>query len=271
MKGKIVFLWIFSFIFTVAIAYYQRKTGPTYPVMGKAEIAGQKVKYRLIRTNDSGKDAKVKVKNVNEGINGQIRYKRLGTNDEWITIAMLRDGQMLSGDLPSQPPAGKLMYQVTLISGNEQVLLNDEPAVIRFKGSVPVWVLIPHIIFMFTAMMMSTRTGLEAVAKGKKTLYFARVTMVTLFIGGLILGPIVQKYAFGAFWTGWPFGKDLTDDKTLFAFIFWALAVWRLYRNRENRIWPIIAMSILLMVYLIPHSMFGSELDYSSGAVVTGK
>jgi hypothetical protein len=30
-------------------------------------------------------------------------------------------------------------------------------------------------------------------------------------------------------------------------------------------------MIVLLLVYLIPHSMFGSSLDYSTGTVVTGK
>ncbi len=41
----------------------------------------------------------------------------------------------------------------------------------------------------------------------------------------MILGPIVQKYAFGELWTGIPFGWDLTDNKTLIAFLFWILAV----------------------------------------------
>jgi hypothetical protein len=41
----------------------------------------------------------------------------------------------------------------------------------------------------------------------------------------MILGPVVQYYAFGEFWTGVPFGWDLTDNKTLVAVIFWALAV----------------------------------------------
>jgi hypothetical protein len=164
-----------------------------------------------------------------------------------------------------------LIYHVELVSGNQSVLLNDEPTVIRFKGDVPAWVLIPHILIMFTAMMMSTRTGLEAIAKSKKTYAYSLVTLVTLFIGGLILGPVVQKFAFDAYWTGWPFGGDLTDNKTLVAFIFWAIAAWRLKKNPENRTWPIIAMFVLLAVYLIPHSMFGSSLDYSTGTVMTGK
>ena len=271
MNTKILLLWVFSFIFTVGIAYYQRKTGPTYPVKGKVEIAGFTVKYKLLRSHGGEDDAEITLKNVDNSLEGMIKYKRLGTNDEWASFAMKRDGRNLVGFLPHQPPAGKLMYQVSLTSGNESVILNEEPTVIRFKGDVPAWVLIPHIFIMFIAMMMSTRTGLEALAGGKKTYSYAWITLGTLFAGGLILGPIVQKYAFGDYWTGVPYGYDLTDNKTLIAFIFWAIAVWRLFRKPENRTWPVVAMVILLLVYLIPHSMFGSQLDYGSGSVVTGK
>jgi hypothetical protein len=271
MRTNTILLWIFSFIFTISIAYYQRKTGPTHAINDKTEFAGHTVKYKLIRSHGGDEDAKIILKNVDESIEGLIKYKRYGTDDEWVSFAMQRDGKNLTGFLPHQPPAGKLMYHLALTSGDESVLLNDEPTVIRFKGAVPAWALIPHIIIIFTAMMMSTRTGLEALIRGKKTYPYAIITMVTLLAGGLILGPIVQKYAFGAFWTGWPFGQDLTDNKTLVAFIFWAVAVWRLSRNPGNRLWPVLAMIVLLMVYLIPHSMFGSELDYSSGTVVTGK
>jgi len=271
MKIKIILLWIFSFVFTVGIAYYQRKTGPTQPVSGKAEIAGQTVNYKLIRSHGGDDDAEVIIKNVDKSLDGLIKYKRFGTEDEWVSSAMQRDDQYLIGYLPHQPPAGKLIYQVEVTHGTERVKLNEESTVIRFKGAVPAWVLIPHIIFMFIAMLISTRTGLEALARGKNSYPYAWITLVTLFIGGLILGPIVQKYAFGDYWTGVPFGYDLTDNKTLIAFIFWAIAVWRLFRKPENRTWPVVAMIVLLLVYLIPHSMFGSQLDYSSGSVVTGR
>lgn len=271
MKINTPLLWLFSFIFTVAIAYYQRKTGPTYPITGKVEFAGKVIKYKLLRTKGGEDDAKIIVRNVSGNIVGLVMYKRFNTDDQWTSFAMISEGGDLVGYLPNQPPAGKLIYQVGLTDGERSIFLNNEPAVIRFKGDVPSWALIPHIIIMFTAMMMSTRTGLEAIFKGKRTYGFAWITMLTLFAGGLILGPVVQKYAFGAYWTGWPFGNDLTDNKTLVAFIFWAVAVWRLYKKPGNRTWPLIAMIVLLLVYLVPHSMFGSELDYSSGEVVTGR
>jgi hypothetical protein len=84
-----------------------------------------------------------------------------------------------------------------------------------------------------------------------------------IFLGGLVFGPFVQKHAFGDYWTGWPFGTDLTDNKTAFAFIFWLIALYRLYRNRGERLWVIIASLVLLAVYMIPHSMLGSEIDHT--------
>jgi ABC-type transport system involved in cytochrome c biogenesis permease subunit len=79
----------------------------------------------------------------------------------------------------------------------------------------------------------------------------------------LVLGPVIQKYAFGAYWTGWPFGHDLTDNKSLVAFIFWIIALVALIRNRSRRLWPVIAAFVMLVVFLIPHSVLGSELDYT--------
>jgi uncharacterized BrkB/YihY/UPF0761 family membrane protein len=84
-----------------------------------------------------------------------------------------------------------------------------------------------------------------------------------LAIGGLILGPIVQKYAFDAYWTGWPFGHDLTDNKSLVAFIFWVIALAMLSRNRVRRTWVVVAAVVTLVVFMIPHSMLGSEIDYT--------
>ncbi len=50
-------------------------------------------------------------------------------------------------------------------------------------------------------------------------------TLFLFIAGGMILGPLVQYFAFGELWTGIPFGWDLTDNKTLIALIFWILAV----------------------------------------------
>ena len=94
-------------------------------------------------------------------------------------------------------------------------------------------------------------------------------TLITLIAGGMILGPAVQKFAFGEFWTGVPFGWDLTDNKTLIALLFWILAVV-MNKKRNTRVYTLVAAVVTLIIFSIPHSMFGSELDYSSGEVTQG-
>jgi len=80
----------------------------------------------------------------------------------------------------------------------------------------------------------------------------------------------MQKYAFGEFWTGVPFGFDLTDNKTLIAFLALAFALWHGSKKEDSRWVFVFASLALLAVFLIPHSVLGSELNRDSGQVVTG-
>jgi hypothetical protein len=272
MSGKVSSFvwWVFAVLFTLTIAYYQRTTGPTYPIRGKIIIEDKEFSYKLLTSNDSDQPAKIFIKGPVDEIDGELVYRRYKTTENWKAIEMSAEGDKLVGNLPPEPPAGKLVYSVTLSHKGTNYKLSDEPVVIRFKGPVPGYVLWPHILTMFLAMLFSTRTGIEALRRGKKTFSYAFVTLILLLVGGMILGPVVQKYAFDAYWTGWPFGQDLTDNKTLVAFVAWIIAVIRLRKNRNNRGWAVAAALILLAVYLIPHSMFGSELDYSTGEIGTG-
>ncbi len=260
---KSILLWIGALIFTLATVIYQRATGPTYPVKGDVTINGQHIDYKLIRSFGGDEDALVKIDIPDNEISGTITLKRYLSHDNWSSYPMKMEEGRLIGAIPNQPPAGKVEYVVTLHHNNTDYVLNEEPAIIRFKGEVPKGVLIPHILFMFTALLFSVRVAFELIFRGNKAKLFTTVVIVTMFVGGLILGPLVQKYAFGAFWTGWPFGHDLTDNKTIFVFIFWLIAWFVLRKKPQNKLWPAIAVIIMLAVYAIPHSTLGSEIDHT--------
>jgi hypothetical protein len=262
-KYKSLLIWIFAIVFTLTIAVYQKMTGPTYPVKGTITLNKKEIKYRLPRTSDSETGEKIKVEVADATVKGEFTYKRFKSNDTLTTVAMTREGEYLTAIVPPQPSAGKVQYKITLESGTDKAVLSNDWVVLRYKGAVPLFILIPHVILMFLAMLFSSRTGLEALFKGFSTYRYSFVTLVALFLGGAILGPIVQKYAFGAYWTGWPFGHDLTDNKTLVALIFWGIAFFKLSKNKYDRKWAIIAAVVLLAVYLVPHSVLGSEIDYT--------
>ncbi len=260
---KSTLLFILAIVLTLSAAVYQRLTGPTHPVRGKVEILDETVEFRLLRSHNSTGDAPIELTAKNPKISGFVKLRRYKSNDDWSLHPLKRDGEILTASIPKQPPAGKVMYQISFSDGENEFPLTTEPVIIRFKGAVPSFILIPHILAMFLAMLFTARAGLEAVFKRKKLWFYSATATGSLFIGGIILGPIVQKYAFGAYWTGWPFGHDLTDNKTAFAFIFWLIALWAIYKNKAARIWVIIATFMLFAVYSIPHSAMGSELDYT--------
>jgi hypothetical protein len=284
---KSTFYWILTVIITLSAAYYQRKTGPTYPKSIDITINGVENNLKLIRSLEIGGRSEVKLAIDDTTVSAQIFYKRFKVNEDYQSadfefktypidsklmnnVFKITEESGLFAAIPEQLAAGKLQYYVEIIDKSGKIVLSkDEPIVIRFKDAVPSIVLTPHILLMFIAMLLSTLAGLMALGKHKSYKKYAFLTLIFLLLGGMILGPIVQKYAFGALWTGVPFGWDLTDNKTLIAVLFW---IWAVIVNRKNDkpIITAIAALVLLLVYSIPHSMFGSELDYSSGEMVQG-
>jgi len=259
---KKALLWIFALLLTLAAVYYTRTTGPTKPVKGKVEIAGQTVEYSLIRTFPRPMDAPVRITVIDESVSGYYRYKRTPSHDEWTESPLVRKDKQLIAYLPQQPAAGKVAYQITLTSDDEEALLTADPIVLRFRNNVPAWAMIPHILLMFAAIFLSTRAGLAGIF-AQKTYGLTLATLIVLVAGGLIFGPIVQKYAFGDFWTGWPFGTDLTDNKTAVMFVFWLAAFFRVRKNPRDRWWVLAAAVVTMIAYLIPHSLMGSEIDFT--------
>jgi hypothetical protein len=225
---------------------------------------GKEISYKLKRSEESIGNHRIQILTYDPSIRGFAQWKRNKTNDEWTRVDMKYENGLLSAEIPRQPPAGKLQYRVYLQDSIRTVVLPaDGSIIIRFKGVVPIAVLIFHIVVIFSAMLFSTRTGIEIFAMGPHYTGFAYWTVTLLFVGGMILGPVVQKYAFDAYWTGWPLGNDLTDNKIAIAILSWILAVVALKKSPNPKRWILAAALITLIVFLIPHSLLGSELDYS--------
>lgn len=280
-------LWLLAFIITIGAAYYQRKTGPTYPKHVNVAVNDLSYELKLVRSLGLDERPEVKLQISDTTVRAMLWYKRFRSDDEYVSVPFsykvypvksfimnrifkITEEKGLFAEVPKQPAAGKLQYYFELTdSGETQTLMKETPVVIRFKGAVPGQILVPHILIMFIAMLFSTGAALLALAGMPSYKKYGLWTLILLIAGGMILGPIVQKFAFGSFWTGVPFGWDLTDNKTLIAFLFWILAVVMNLR-KEKPVYTVLAAIVLLLVFSVPHSLFGSELDYSSGQVTQG-
>ena len=263
-------LWILAFLLTVSAAVYQRLTGPTYPIKEVVNTGIQKYPVLLMRSHSGKTDCKLVFVIPDITVKGVLNYRKFPTRDEMIKVDFKREGEKLVGILPNQPPAGKLEYKVEL-SRNEIPLKigSGSPVVIRFTGEVPKIVLGVHIFLMFLAMLLSNITALFSLFNFRSYKILAIFTLVVLLAGGMVLGPIVQKYAFNELWTGAPFGWDLTDNKTLIAILAWVLAIVMI-RKKNSRLWVIAASLITIIIFSIPHSLWGSQLNQETGKIIQG-
>ena len=250
--------WLLAIVITLALSIYQRSTGPTNPKRVTVELDGNSYPLKLPRSGVRH-DAVVTLTGVPSNAVAQLHYRRYPTPDAYTTVDFSWEDGVWKAALPVQPVAGTLQYYLT-VGGKDYP--SDGPVVIRFRNDVPAGILIPHILFMFAAMLFAVYTLLLVLA-GRKYGKWLIITTATLFIGGFVLGPLVQHVAFGPWWTGFPFGSDLTDNKTLVSFLFFLAAVATL-KWKYNKILVCLAVLVMLVIFSIPHSMRGSEYDYAT-------
>lgn len=260
-------LWVLAILVTLASAVYQRMTGPTYPVRGHVVIGGEEVPYRLARSQETTSDQIVRLAVPDKAVSGVMQWRRYPSSEQYKAVTLVRNGETLEGALPRQPAGGKLEYQVRLTRPPEVLIVPPRPAITRFKNPVALYVLIPHVLAMFLGMLWSTRAGLAA-AVGEPVRALTWTALALLVVGGFALGPWMQFQAFGEWWTGVPFGFDLTDNKTLIAIVAWAVAAWRVRAGNSGRLEVAIAALVTLIVFAIPHSAWGTQINWDDAGVV---
>jgi len=278
-----VALWVLATVLMLAAASYQERTGPTYPVHGEIDVNGQAVPYSLPRSETTTRDLRIALPDPGPGATGRVIYRRYPTDEPFTTVPMRRESPSagsptLVAVLPAQPPAGKLEYRVEIETPSGTVRVPAEKGagegarmiVMRYKDPVPIPLLIAHVSCMFFAMLFGMRAALGALVRPRGVARLAWISLGLMTVGGLILGPFVQKHAFGAYWTGIPWGWDLTDNKTLIMWLAWAGAcavLWKTRRHvrtpRSARAAVVLGAMVMTAVYLIPHSFKGSQLDYA--------
>lgn len=267
--------WLLAVVITLVLSIYQRMTGPTYPKKVTIELNGENYKIKMPRSGVQH-DEIIALKGIPQQNHGDsphdsrsvaitrsvpmiLHYRRYPTADEYTTVDFQwKDGEW-QAVLPVQPVGGKLQYYIT-VGGKDYPA--EEPLLIRFRNDVPAGILIPHILLMFAAMLFAVYTFLLVVRR-KAYIKWLLITVGTLFVGGFILGPLVQHAAFGPWWAGFPYGTDLTDNKTLLSFLFFVAALATL-KWKYNKWVVCLAVLFMIVIFSIPHSTYGSEYDYTT-------
>lgn len=202
----------------------------------------------------------------------------------------INNGSNWAGELPSLKKGGRWFYfiEINYKEKSEQKILHipswapDKPlAYVTFKGKPIKVILLFHIIIIMGSAFFLLHSFYFAVnylknqASAVAGLFF-RKTYNSVFWGwilftfsAIVLGYYVAWAAFGVGWSGFPIGKDITDNKSLFTVLYWAVLLFLrsgdkfhigILKNRISEksfcIWLIAGIILTTVVYLVPHSYF---------------
>jgi hypothetical protein len=180
--------------------------------------------------------------------------------------------------LPKLEKGTKIKYWITasnVVGTKVRVPKDPEKfGVLRYKGKASNFVVGAHVVFMFGAfffMVMSFLAAIE-ILRGredkKNAVRAARWVLASSFIGGWPLGFLLNYQTFGTLWEGFPFGYDVTDNKTQVIFILWLVSLflaWGSFIGRgeeKDRLGrkafalAIVACFVIsLALFVLPHSI----------------
>ncbi len=182
------------------------------------------------------------------------------------------------GRLPSREKGERLYYALRVdIPGRDSVRLpreSDSFFLVKYKGDVSGLFLVLHVVFMFGAFffMVQSFWGALRILSGSDgkpgTVRLVQWVILTTFVGGWPIGFILNHQRFGTLWEGFPFGYDITDNKTQIIFLFWIVTVLLVRGSFLGRgescdalgargfAWAVVVSFIVsLTLYMIPHSL----------------
>lgn len=213
-----------------------------------------------------------------EALEPVVRY-RVGKEEALRTVVMTDEGDgMWRAALPEFEKGTKIYYALELLQGGGTVARIPEENVsflfIKYKGKVSAVVLTLHILFMFASFYFMVQSLWSAIgilagrAWKAEAVRHARWVLISSFIGGWPLGFILNYQAFGVVWEGFPFGYDVTDNKTQIMFVFWLVSLLLvrgsfLGRGEERDTLGargfasalILSFIVSLLLFIVPHSL----------------
>ena len=270
---------IVGVVATILLLGVTRIVSTTRPRERVVESGGVRIEHLTVTGQVGPGDPLIEARIVTErSVTPHLIYK-MSREGEMVQIDMTPVGEeRWQARLPSREKGERILYgiAVPLDDGTTVTLPEDGTTLytLKYKGEVSRAVLILHIIFMFVAFYFLIQCLWSAIdvmntGRGKgEAVANARWVFLTTFIGGWPLGFILNYQAFGVIWEGYPFGYDVTDNKTQLIFIFWLVSLLLvrgsfLGRGEEKDLLgprgfataALISFIVSLFLYIVPHSL----------------
>lgn len=175
----------------------------------------------------------------------------------FLEITYLKNNQSFATKIPHWAPNKPLLYVTYEGKPSKSLLL------IHIVTVVGAALFLLHSLYFALNFLMNKNSDL-IIKKVYSSVFWA---WLLFSFSTLLLGYFVAKATFGKGWNGIPIGDDITDNKSLFLSIFWAILLFlagndkfipikKRISEKKFCIWIIIGIIITTLIYLIPHSYF---------------
>ena len=270
---------VLGFILTIALLGLSRRLSTRRPNDLAVEGEGFRLEHRTVTEQVGAGRPDLVLSVTGDGtLEPVVRY-RVGGGGELRSVAMTDDGgDVWRAILPEFEKGTKIYYALELYRGNDRAarIPEEEGAFlfIKYKGKVSAVVLTLHILFMFASFYFMVQGLWSAIgilagrAWKAEAVGHARWVLISSFIGGWPLGFILNYQAFGVVWEGFPFGYDVTDNKTQIMFVFWLVSLLLvrgsflgkgekldILGSRGFAVALIVSFVVSLALFIVPHSL----------------
>ena len=208
----------------IASAVWQRLTGPTHPKRGSTAVAGETVRWRLLRSGTTGEPLMVAVP-APRGVPGTLHYRRFPLDEPFREIAMGREARR--SRRPAAHPApgrqARVLRDARRPAGGTVRIPDGEPVVMRFKGDVPAARADPpRRGDVRLGMMIGVRAALAAALGRPEARRYAWVAVVRdRRSAASCSGRSCRSTPSGRSGRAGRSASDLTDNKTLGMWLAW--------------------------------------------------
>lgn len=251
-KSRNALFWTLAVILTFVGSFVQRQYNRENPVKEVISINGTKIHYFLpkIYTVDNPQPVLFFVKN--KKISGLVKFTRLYGDMSQHIQPLKRKGNFLYFRFKDIPVGKKIKYSVSFdIKGTKKVLAPGNVVITSVK-SLPPGLNTARIFFLFLALMLGIRAGLESLNPVTDHLkYLISLTLLSFFFGGLVLEGIRQYLWFNSI-PGFLDISIFVYIKVLGVILFWTIAWFKVNKKSSYGIWVGIATILMFLVYLTP-------------------
>jgi hypothetical protein len=225
----------------------------SYPVVTEINTGKQKISLQLIRSFEGDGDCPVIFPIGDIAVKGHLVYNLKSDTLNQVKRDFKREGDKLTSYLPQQLPGTEMEYRVFLEREKAKIDVNNgKPVVIKFKGKVPLYLILVNAFCIITVLLLSSLTGFYALFNVRSYRWIIYILLISSLFLSLFLFPLVQKYSLNR-WSYMPKMWSLHTKLLLTSLIWVITALLSLFVKKLRRLWLILASIITCVLFLIPH------------------